>query len=155
MITFRVDGEPKAQPRPRAYAFHGHARMYDAGTSNGWKKLVSYAAKPYCHKTPLLGPLRVNLHFWFSRPKSHYGKSKGKPYIKESAPRSMTNKPDVDNLAKAVMDALTDVGMWGDDSQIIITEISKEWADDCSQGVQITVDTLEDWESHNFEMVDD
>lgn len=143
MIAFRVDGEPKAQPRPRAFAFHGHARMYDAGTSNGWKKLIAFAAKPHCPKTPFQGPLRVNLHFWFARPKSHYGKRKGKPYIKESAPRSMTNKPDVDNLAKAVMDALTDVGIWSDDAQIIITEITKRWSDDDSQGVDVEIEELE------------
>ena len=143
MIKFRVDGEPKAQPRPRAFAFHGHARMYDAGTSNGWKKLVALAAKPYCHKTPLLGPLRVNLHFWFARPKAHYGKRKGQVYIKESAPRSMTSKPDVDNLAKAVMDALTDVDMWGDDAQIIVTEITKRWSNDGSQGVDVEIEELE------------
>ena len=143
MIKFRVDGEPKAQPRPRAFAFHGHARMYDAGTSNGWKKLVASSARPYCHKTPLLGPLRVNLHFSFERPKSHYGRRNGRPYIKESAPRSMTGKPDVDNLAKAVMDALTDVGMWVDDAQIIVTEITKRWSNDGSQGVDVEIEELE------------
>lgn len=143
MITFRVDGEPKAQPRPRAFAFHGHVRMYDAGTSKGWKQLIAYAAKPHRPKTPFQGPLRINLHFWFARPKSHYGKRKGQLYIKESAPRSMTNKPDVDNLAKAVMDALTDVGMWADDAQIIITEITKRWSDDGLQGVDVEIEELE------------
>lgn len=49
-------------------------------------------------------------------------------------PRSKSNKrqyhiskPDVDNLAKAVLDACTDAGVWHDDSQIIQLSITKTY----------------------------
>ena len=37
----------------------------------------------------------------------------------------MTTKPDFDNLAKSVCDALTDLGFWHDDSQVIFGKVMK------------------------------
>ena len=63
---------------------------------------------------PFQGPLEVSLYFGF--PNIQADKGKVMP---------MTTKPDADNLAKAVLDALTDLGFWGDDSQIVVLHISK------------------------------
>ena len=40
----------------------------------------------------------------------------------------MTAKPDVDNLLKAVMDALTDDGWWHDDSLVCAVVALKSYA---------------------------
>ena len=48
------------------------------------------------------GPLKVCIEFVFPRNKSHFYKS-GK--LAKSAPVYMTKKPDIDNLAKFVLDA--------------------------------------------------
>jgi Holliday junction resolvase RusA-like endonuclease len=39
-----------------------------------------------------------------------------------------TAKPDADNLAKAVLDVCTDLGIWRDDSQITLLRVGKLYA---------------------------
>lgn len=92
------------------------ARMYDAGTAEGWKSCVAGAAKQFIPMEPLSVPLRVTLVFYMPRPKSHF-RTNGE--LKESAPIWFTRKPDCDNLTKAVLDALTIIGMWVDDSLVV------------------------------------
>lgn len=65
--------------------------------------------------TPWDGPLKVNLTFYFARPKSHY-RANGE--LKPKAPKWHTAKPDRDNSDKAVLDALSDLGIWLDDKQV-------------------------------------
>ena len=141
MISFFAAGIPKGQPRPRAFARKfGNtysARVYDPGTAEGWKAQVALAAKASLYGVfPLPGPLGVSLAFYMPRPKGHFGK-KG---LKASAPSFPTGKPDVDNLAKAVLDALTQVGMWVDDAQIITLMVSKHYGQ--KTGCQIQIEEL-------------
>ena len=49
-------------------------------------------------------------------------------------------KPDLDNMAKAVMDALTAMGMWGDDKQVVVVNMLKRYVvDDERAGVEVNV----------------
>lgn len=139
-ITFTAYGDPKPQPRPRAFARNMGggkfaARVYDAGTAEGWKSQVALAAKRFLPAEPLAMPLSVNLDFLIARPKSHFT-SKGNR--KPSAPDCPVNKMDCDNLAKGVLDALTQIGMWQDDGQIVRLNISKSYVRDRA-GAQIEI----------------
>ena len=49
-----------------------------------------------------------------------------------------TNKPDVDNLCKALFDIMTKLHYWGDDKQIYSAVVEKYWADVPGVFVQIT-----------------
>jgi Holliday junction resolvase RusA-like endonuclease len=120
-------GTPKAQPRPRAFARNGKARMYDPGTAEAWKSDIAGQTKKL-HHMQLEGPLKVYLFFSFQRPKSHF-KTDGKSLKPNSPKRYFTKKPDADNLAKAVLDALTAMGVWKDDSQVVILDTTKAWCD--------------------------
>jgi Holliday junction resolvase RusA-like endonuclease len=71
----------------------------------------------------LEGPLRVNLFFFFPRPKSHYTK-KG---LRPTAPDWHTIKPDVDNAMKPVLDVLTKAGFWREDCQVCSGLIEKKY----------------------------
>jgi len=117
-ISFFAPGDPKGQPRPRAFSRGGHARVFDPGTAEGWKSAVAVAAKPCLPAEPIAGPVRVTLHFSMRRPKSHYRTGKRAGELRPDAPGWFTSKPDADNLAKAVLDALTTLGAWGDDAQV-------------------------------------
>jgi Holliday junction resolvase RusA-like endonuclease len=125
-IEFFVPGIPKGQPRPRAFAFHGRARVYDPGTAEAWKSEIAVAARPHIPAEPWQGPLYVNLTFHMPRPKSHFNKAGMKP----GAPLYFTSKPDADNLAKAVMDALTTLRFWGDDAQVVKLHVQKYYVGD-------------------------
>lgn len=128
IIKFNVVGVPKGQPRPRAFAFHGRARIYDPGTAEGWKSEIARAAKHHLPKEPLEGPLRVSIEFRFPRPKSHFRKVKGQGVLKDDAAVFHAGKPDADNAAKAVLDAMTTLGFWKDDSQVAILSLAKTYA---------------------------
>jgi Holliday junction resolvase RusA-like endonuclease len=59
---------------------------------------------------------------------------------KTAATTPHTKKPDIDNLLKAVMDALTDIKIWRDDSFVCLTHSSKWYAGGRS-GAHITICT--------------
>lgn len=129
-IRFLVQGEPKPQPRPRAFArkmASGHfaARVFDAGTAEAWKSQVAAASQPFLPPSPYTGALCVTLVFDLPRPKGHYT-TKGA--LTSSAPAHPTGRNDVDNLAKAVLDALTQIGLWQDDGQVVQLSVAKQYA---------------------------
>lgn len=141
-IEFFVIGEPKAQPRAKAFARQfgakWQARVYDPGTAEGWKGQIALAAKPHMPEQPLEGPIQLILAFMTPRPKSHFTK-KG---LRPNAEFWNVKKPDLDNYAKAVMDALTCLGVWKDDSQVSSLQITKRYTNSAS-GVNVCISPLE------------
>lgn len=148
MISFFVSGEPKAQPRPKAFARKfgdkWMARVYDAGTAEHWKSQIAVAAKPFLPPSPLAGPVELELMFIFQRPKSHYGTGKKSAVLKNGSEYFHTKKPDVDNLFKSTVDAMTILGMWGDDKQIACTRIVKTYGNNpgCAVKIKPLIETV-------------
>lgn len=90
-----------------------------------------------------VGPLHLALNFHMLRPKSHFKKDgMRKPIV----PAYCQSKPDADNLAKAVMDAITNTGLWRDDSQVIYLSITKRYQTGTATGCEVMVCELEDLE---------
>ena len=135
MIRFFVEGTPIAQPRPRARNAGAHARVYNPATAREWKKAVRLQAKRFRPAQPILGPLTVHLAFYLPRPKRLMRKKDDAGPIKHPV------KPDLDNLAKALLDSLTDDGgWWRDDAQIVGGMWEKFYAPvDAEPGVMIEV----------------
>jgi Holliday junction resolvase RusA-like endonuclease len=124
IFVFTVSGDPKGQPRPRAFYNKrtGRASVFDASTAEGWKAAVAAAASRairlngWAGEYPTFtGALRVATTFYFKRPKRHFN-TKGE--LRPFPPELYTSKPDSDNLEKAVWDVLTQLQVWDDDSQI-------------------------------------
>lgn len=136
LLSVYVPGTPKGQPRPRAFSRGGHARVYDPGTAEGWKGEIASALRSWAGAR-FLGALRVVLHFDMPRPAGHFRASgEFRPAFVGLA---HTQKPDLDNLAKAVLDCLTAIGVWGDDAQVVTLEASRHWSVSRSGGCQIIV----------------
>ena len=142
-LAFTVAGEPKGQPRPRAFARkmgNVHvARFYDSDVADEWKRAVQIVVldAAIVHKWPLtLGPVAISMCFSLPRPKSHFG-AKG---LKASAPVHHSGKPDADNLAKLVMDQITKSGkVWRDDSQVVSLRVEKLWASGNESGCSVLI----------------
>ena len=148
MITFFVAGTPIAQPRVRACIRGKHAGVYDPGTANEWKNQVMSAGTTAAYRPEhgtkceiITGPVGLTLHFYLPRPKHHF-RSNGE--LKQTAPWWHTSKPDLDNLEKAVKDAITQIGViWADDSQVCMSQKTKIYAtNEKPVGVRVTIEKL-------------
>lgn len=138
-LSFEVAGEPVAQPRPRVSTWGGRGRAYvpKFHPVHPYRQAIviraTLAAKA-AKWQPATGPLEVYVACWFVRPPSHTTKAGA---LRSGAP-AWPPKCDVDNLAKAVLDAVSDSGaVWGDDDQVVRLVVSKAYAERAA--VQVTV----------------
>jgi crossover junction endodeoxyribonuclease RusA len=128
-LSFKVDGEPVAQPRHRiasrgrfatAYIQRGHA-------IHGWKYAIEEAAREEAQRigwVPLKGvALAVSMVFSFERPRSN-------------KTQWHTQRPDLDNLAKAVLDALHGIAFL-DDAVVDEMKLRKQWREKPGLWVEI------------------
>jgi Holliday junction resolvase RusA-like endonuclease len=70
------------------------------------------------------GPAELVATFSFARPKSHHGKRGLRP----SAPAQHIQRPDIDKLARALLDALTSIA-YTDDRHVTTLTLHKQWSD--------------------------
>lgn len=110
----RPIGTPKPQPRVKAFSRGGHAGVYTPTTAQGWKEIVMQEAASLAGQQ-IEGPIALGISFILPRPKAH----KKETFV--------ATKPDLDNLLKATMDALTDRVVWRDDAQIAEVHVSKAY----------------------------
>lgn len=130
-VTFSVPGEPVPQPRPRVSTRGGFARAYvpKQHPVHEYRGAIASAAAD-AGLTATDEPLNVVIDAVFARPKSHLRKSGVKP----DAPR--LPRPDVDNLAKAVLDALQDV--IGDDTCVARLVVEKSYGEEARTTVRVS-----------------
>ena len=130
-ITFTVPGDPVPQPRPRVSTRAGFARAYVPKQHPVHEYRASLAAAARDAGLGTTGdPLNVVIDAVFVRPKSHLRKSGVKP----DAPK--LPRPDVDNIAKAVLDALQEV--MGDDSLVARLVVEKSYGTEARTTVRIS-----------------
>jgi crossover junction endodeoxyribonuclease RusA len=99
-------------PGPQGSKRHvGNGRMVESSLKvKPWREAVKYTAlNARVGALPLAGPVWMRLIFTLPKPKS--------------APKRRTTwpdrKPDLDKLTRSTLDALTDAGLWHDDSQVV------------------------------------
>lgn len=133
-ITFTVPGQPIPQPRPRVSTWGGRGRAYTPKDHpvNAYRQAVAVRAALAAKAArweQASGPVEVEITCQFERPPSHLTKSaKGPQCVRSGAP-SFPPRSDVDNLAKAVLDAVSDSGVvWEDDDQVVRLVVSKAYA---------------------------
>ena len=110
--TFIIQEKPIAKQRPR---FNGN-HAYTPQKTVSYENIVSWSYK-LAHKEKLNGSLKMCLKFNFKIPKSRKDVKVGDYY---------SQKPDIDNLCKAIQDSLNGIA-YDDDSQIVILESVKVW----------------------------
>lgn len=123
-IAFHIPGRPRPQPRPRSFAriIDGKAvaRVYDAASAESWKSQIAEAVKDHIPTAPLAGLLRLSCEFRFERPQYHFRTGRMAGQLKDVAPTYYAGRRgDLDNIIKALKDALTTLRLWRDDSQVV------------------------------------
>lgn len=154
MIRLDVLGTPAPKGSGRAMLIGGKARFIAGGSSVNAAKMKSFemairervmleiydgqrwndAAPHYVDKA-----LAVAIVFRLARPAGHWGTGKHAGMLKPSAARTPTTKPDVDKLARQVLDVLTG-SVWDDDSRIVELLVRKQYATPGREGALIIVD---------------
>ena len=136
-LDFFVSGVPKAQPRVKAFVRGGHAGVYTPDSAESWKHAVRRETVANAPDSLVAHPVRVSMDFFLPRHKAHHKRDGS---VKANSPVWHCKKPDLDNLIKAVVDAITDTQrVWLDDSQICQISATKSYALNAS-GCSVRID---------------
>ena len=123
-VHFVVDAIPVAQPRHRIGTVAGKAMAFEAPKAHPihvFKLAVREAALSDgrdCKDLRIEGPIVVEIEVVLPRPKNMMWKTKPMPSVLH------TKRGDVDNYAKAVLDAMDGI-FWHDDCQVSKLYVSK------------------------------
>jgi len=132
-VIFHVDLDPVPKGRPRFSKVGGFVRSYTPKKTSDYEASVREAAQQAMTREPLETPLAAFLYFRLPIPKSY---SKKRIAACLSGLERPTKKPDLDNLAKSVLDGLNGV-VYKDDSQLVSLHIIKVY--DRNPGVNIMI----------------
>lgn len=138
-IRFTVPGEPVPQPRqrhritgrgPKAFVQNYTPAKHPV---NDYKQAIQKAAAEVFDGDPVDAPLLLEVVFIFPRQAIKCWKTKPMPrYLHQQ-------KPDIDNLLKALKDALTKI-VWKDDCQVCkVSAIKWRAAGDEEPRTEITI----------------
>jgi Holliday junction resolvase RusA-like endonuclease len=136
MTTLVIPGTPIPQPRQRHTIVCGHVQNYTPTRDpvNAFKATCRLTWHNHCPDTlPIVGPVYLSADFVLPKPQSKT--------LKRDAGRRIwcDSKPDVDNLLKSLLDALTGLA-WQDDKQIAMIRASKTYAASTeSPHVEVTI----------------
>lgn len=119
--TFTILGPPIGEGRPRAVRMGNAVRLHAAPKSSEWRSLAARQMASERVGEVITEPVCVTLTAIMPRPKSL-------PKKAGVARMWRATKPDIDNIAKAVFDALVTAGIIGDDRQIVEARMSKPTA---------------------------
>ncbi len=134
---------PTATPQQKGLmVVGGRPRYYTKGKVKSAMSLywaVILSGRPRGFK-PFEGPVRVMVTFCFAAPKSWSKKAR-------AAITPKTTRPDLDNMAKTVLDAATRAHVWRDDAQVTRLDLRKAYGPE--EFVRIVIE--EDAEAQNME----
>ncbi|WP_291568581.1 RusA family crossover junction endodeoxyribonuclease [Clostridium sp. UBA2485] len=121
MIAIVIPGEPKGKGRPRL----GKSFTYTPKDTVNYENLVKVCYMDQAKNLKLDGELKATIIAYYSIPKSTSKKKRLEMVEERLRP---IKKPDLDNVAKIVLDSLNKVA-FDDDSQIVKLEVEKFYSE--------------------------
>ena len=124
-VWFPIEPTPKGRPRFTRYGKKRFVKAYTPKKTRNYEEKITeyYRQSPNAYKFEKGIPLAINLVFGMPIPKST---PKSRKEAMFEGIIKHTKRPDVDNMAKAVLDALNGIA-WEDDSQIVRLTVTKEY----------------------------
>lgn len=126
--TIHIPGPPYAKKRPRFSRASG--RAYDPKENTSFERTVGTLAREQIAE-PLVGPVRVAVAAIFVPPPSW-----SKTRRADAMTRPHCQKPDSDNVLKAVLDGLNRIA-FADDAQVAEIYVEKRWGHEARTTVQV------------------
>jgi Holliday junction resolvase RusA-like endonuclease len=126
-VYFVVYGNPVGKGRPRATSRGGFVRMYTDAKTLGFESAVADEARIAMREWQAFDtPMQLQLSAYYPIPKSWSKKKRQMAMDGDIHPQV---KPDLDNVMKAVLDAMNGV-VYVDDSQVINMVATKRYSSD-------------------------
>jgi Holliday junction resolvase RusA-like endonuclease len=123
-FEFTVPGIPIGKERPRAARVGGFIRMYTPKKSLDYETDVAFKASQVMGDHPPLElPVQMTIKAYYPIAASWTKKKQQQALSGQIVP----GKPDLDNVAKAVLDALNGVA-YVDDKQVVRLSLTKEFS---------------------------
>lgn len=138
-MKFIIYGEPTAKGRPRFSTRGGFVRSYTPEKTLNYENLIRFSYDQIEDKEILEGELKAVIKGYFTIPKSTSKKKYRMMLNEEIRP---TKKPDLDNLAKTILDALNGRA-FKDDSQVVSLLVEKYYSDTPRVEIEISKRDLE------------
>ena len=135
MREFKIPGKVQAKQRPRMNLHNG--RVYTPQPTINYENLVKMCYVDYANQngwTPFENAIRSEIEVFMPVPRSD---SKKKKELKLSGKIRPTMKPDNDNIAKSVLDALNGLA-YVDDKQIVELKVNKYYGAEAYVYVKLT-----------------
>lgn len=119
-VVFLVEGEPTGKGRPRFTNTGKH--VYTPYKTAQYEELVGLSYRNVAHGYCFKSPVRVSIIACFKPPK------RSKKIVQDMLLNTIlpTKKPDVDNIAKIILDGLNNVA-WLDDVQVVEMTVTKRY----------------------------
>ncbi len=116
-VVFFTPGEPAPKGSKTRNTFGNGLREANPKTMP-WVQAVAWSARAAAQTQGRIdGLVLVSVLFQFPRLASHYKTTKtAGTVLKPDAPVGKRGKPDVDKMLRAMLDGITDGGLWRDDS---------------------------------------
>jgi Holliday junction resolvase RusA-like endonuclease len=125
-IRFVIPGEPKGKARPRVFTNNqGRRQAITPKETLSYENLVKWVYQNTYGARKLEGELEARIVAMYSIPKSMTKKNR---QLIEEGKLHPTKKPDLDNVAKIVLDSLNGIA-YSDDSQIVKLNIEKHYSE--------------------------
>lgn len=146
LLSETLDVVPVAKPRPKFRQVKKKGDKFSTTMAYypndylKWEEELATMLRPRVIRKHS-GPVKLEATFAFPVPPSLEKTKAGRLEKAECLGVGWhTQKPDRDNLAKALMDALNHAGIWDDDCQVCTGNVEKRWSE---QGyIAITVTAL-------------
>lgn len=135
---FVLNCTPTAQARVRHAVRCGRSVAYKPAGQKGAEAVLDGLLSARAPANPLEGPLVLEFIAGMPIPASASKKDREAMLRGETA---HTKKPDLDNMAKQLKDAMSRAGFWGDDRQVVSLRCSKRYA--AVPHWEVSVHTLE------------
>ena len=133
MINFIVPGQPQGKGRPRVT----RNGTYTPQKTKDYQNTIKDIAELHCKEYFMLEPLKATLICYYQIPKSM---PKYKRVLVKEGKLYPIVKPDIDNVAKAILDALNGV-VYKDDNQIVELYIKKLYSD--HPCIEVTIEEVQ------------
>ena len=129
-----IPGEPRGKQRPRFNRKTG--TTYTPTETAQYEEMVRLIAKAAYHCKPIEGPVQVMVTGMYKIPESTTKERRRKMQLGLVFPEV---KPDIDNVAKIILDALNGI-VYKDDKQVVELAVKKFY--DTSPRVIVEVETV-------------